>query len=160
MIVAISCSSPRAAPSKEVWQHTEVQGWDFSTVGVLSTGQPHRQDVALIELTMTGQSQALTATRLRLDSSAAKIAASQLPDAGAPLFVVTASGDQRGDDCLAGFQLLDARLFPGVRRRGSFPGMVLATQRQAKERLEQLTACAGAPSGSIYVYRDRAGRGR
>jgi hypothetical protein len=145
---------------KEVWQHTEAQGQDFSTVSALPTGRPHREDVALIELTTMGGSQTLTAARLHLDSSGAKVAARPLPDAAAPLFVVIASGDERGEDCLGGFQSLDARLFPGVRRRGFFPGIVLATQQQAKEGLERLTACAGAPGGSIHVQRRTAERAR
>jgi hypothetical protein len=145
---------------KEVWQHTEAQGQDASTVSVLPTGRPHREDVALIELTTTGRSQALTATRLHLDSSGAKVAISPLPDDAAPLFVVIAGGDEQGEDCRAGFQSLDARLFPGLRRRGFVPGIVLATQQQAKEGLDRLAACAGAPGGSIHVHRRKAGRAR
>jgi hypothetical protein len=145
---------------KEVWQHTEAQGQAVSSVSVLPAGRPHCEDVALIELTTTDQSQALTATRLHLDPSGTKISASPLPDAADPLYVVVANDGKQGDDCLAGFQSLDARLFPDLRRHGFFPGMVLATRQQAQEALDRVTACAGALGGAIHVQRRKAGRGR
>jgi hypothetical protein len=130
---------------------------------VLSTGRPHREDIALIEVTGTLHegAQIVTAKRLHLDERRGRIVESPLPDAKAPLFVVQVGRHPvakdaywaRRSDCLYEYDVLHARLFPGLRLKDFFVGQVVASRAQAKAALDQLAGCPDPVKGAIDVYR-------
>jgi hypothetical protein len=144
------------------WEHGEEQGRDWSTTSVLP-GQPHREDVALVEVTGAPPegARSIRATRLHLDGPGGKIVESPLPDARAPLFVVQVGRypvakeayQARRSDCLSDHQVLNGRLFPGLHLKDFFVGMVVATRAQAKDTLDRLAGCPDRPRGAIHVYR-------
>jgi hypothetical protein len=136
----------------------------FTRVRVLPTDDPHRNDLAFIEVfTPSGaETETIKGMRLSFDPLTGEVKTSALPDARSPLFLVTvgpfrtakaaaqAWTDDR--DCLFSYRVFKAALLPGLRARDHLLGLVLARREDAMAAMNELTRCSGSSRASLSEY--------
>jgi len=142
----------------ELWRHDEDSSGTQWTTTTVIPGAAGNQDVAFVDTlrNMQGVAAKITAQRLRFDPAAGTVAASPLPDAAAPLFVLqvgrfksVAEARKARRDCLHDLDVVRASLFPGLRLPASFLGAVFAGRPEADAAVAALAHCPDASKTSV-----------